>query len=212
MWSLYPCLNLDALSSDKDNESAGSGDVLAAPICVSDDCHAPVNTDQVLSDEDLPAAAGTEDRRQVIQIRDVSLDVQIVDPSQVGRDWNTRRTVWGVKHPKDIPGGRLQQFACVRALSPEVRASDIFSWVGATALTTMVRPDDVPQVGLMETVQPSTPLDSGRMSPDSPETVAFDDMADSSVPLSSNRVQVGKSQDVLKEGSLFHMSPVMPGF
>ena len=48
-----------------------------------------VNTDQVLSDEDLLAAAGAEDQRQVIRIRDVSPDVQIVDLSQVGRDWDT---------------------------------------------------------------------------------------------------------------------------
>ena len=78
-----PCLNLDALTSDEDDESAGPGDISAAPICVSDDCHTPVNTDQVLSDEDLPAATGVEDRRQVMRIRDVSPDVQIVDPSQV---------------------------------------------------------------------------------------------------------------------------------
>ena len=64
----------------------------------------------------------------------------------------------------------------------------------------------------METVQPSTPLDSGRMSPDSPPTVAFYDMVDSSVPLSPNCVQVGKSQDVPNEGSLFNVSPVSPGF
>ena len=87
--------------------------------CVSDGCHNPVNSDQVLSDEDLPAAAGAGDRRQVIRIRDVSPDVQIVDISQVGRDWDSRRTVWGAWHSKDIPGGRLQQSACVKALSPE---------------------------------------------------------------------------------------------
>ena len=61
-----------------------------APIRVSDDCQTPVNSDQVLSDEDLPAVAGTGDRRQVIRICDVSPDVQIVDISQVGRDWDSR--------------------------------------------------------------------------------------------------------------------------
>ena len=90
-----PCLNLDALSSDEDDESAGPGDISAAPICVSDDCHTPVNTDQVLSDEDLPAAAGAGDRRQVIRIRNVSPDVQIVDLAQGGRDWDTRAVVLG---------------------------------------------------------------------------------------------------------------------
>ena len=35
---------------------------------------------------------------------------------------------------------------------------------------------------------------------------------DSSVPLSPNRIQAGHSQDVPEEGSLFHVSPVSPGF
>ena len=37
--------------------------------------------------------AGSEDSRQVIRIRDISPDVQIVDISQVGRAWDSRRTV-----------------------------------------------------------------------------------------------------------------------
>ena len=52
----------------------------------------------------MPAAADSEDRRQVIRIRDVSPDVQVVDISQVGRDWDSQRTVWGAGHPKDCPG------------------------------------------------------------------------------------------------------------
>ena len=50
------------------------------------------------------------------------------------------------------------------------------------------------------------------MSPDSPQTVVFDDMVDSSVPMSPNRVQVGKYQDVPDEGTVFDVSPVTPGF
>ena len=86
-----PCLNLDALSSDESEESAGPGDISAAPICISDDCSTPVNPDKVLSDEDLTAAACAGDRRQVIRIRDVPPDVQIVDLSQVDRTCDTRR-------------------------------------------------------------------------------------------------------------------------
>ena len=120
-----PCLNLDALSSDEHDESAGPNKISTAPICVSDDCHTPVNTDLVLSDEAFPAAVNAGDLRQVIRIRDVSPDVQIVNLAQVGRDWDTRQTVWGARHPKDIPGVRLQQSACAGALSPEARASNI---------------------------------------------------------------------------------------
>ena len=37
--------------------------------------------------------AGSVDSRQVIRIHDISPDVQIVDISQVGRAWDSRRTV-----------------------------------------------------------------------------------------------------------------------
>ena len=44
-----------------------------------------------LSDEDLPTAACARDRRQVIRIRDVPLDVQVVGLTQI---CDTRRVVW----------------------------------------------------------------------------------------------------------------------
>ena len=46
----------------------------------------------------------------------------------------------------------------------------------------------------------------------SSRTLAWCEAGDSSVPLSPNRVQAGHSQDVPDEGSLFHVSPVSPGF
>ena len=84
-----PCLNLDALSSNDAEESVELRDISVTLRCGSDGGHTPVNSDQVLSDEDLPTAVGSGYRRQVIQIRDVSPDVQIVDISQVGRDWDS---------------------------------------------------------------------------------------------------------------------------
>ena len=86
---LFPCINLDALSSDDTEGSVGLSNLSVTLLCDSDDGHAPVNSDQVLSDDDLPPAAGSEDSRQVVRIRDVSPDVQIVDISQVGRDWDS---------------------------------------------------------------------------------------------------------------------------
>ena len=98
-----PCLNIDALSSDDTEDSVKLRNISVTLICGSDDGHTPVYSDQVLSDEDLPAAAGSDDRKQVIRIRDVSPDVQIVDISQFGRDWDSRRTVWGCGAPKGFP-------------------------------------------------------------------------------------------------------------
>ena len=110
-----PCLNLEALPSDDAEESVGLSDISVTLLCGSDDGHIPINSYQVLSDEDLPAAAGSGDQRQVIRIRDVSPDI-----SQVGRVWDSRQTVWGAGHPKDIPGGRMQRSACVQASATKV--------------------------------------------------------------------------------------------
>ena len=63
----------------------------------------------------------------------------------------------------------------------------------------------------METIQLSSPPMSGQLSPGSPRMVAFEDLGDSSVPLSPNIVQVGRSQEVPEDGSLSNMSPVSPG-
>ena len=49
-----PCLNLDALSSDDTEGSVGLSNLSVTLLCDSDDGHTPVNSDQVLSDEDLP--------------------------------------------------------------------------------------------------------------------------------------------------------------
>ena len=70
----------------------------------------------------------------------------------------------------------------------------------------------IPAVESMEAVKLSSPPLSGQLSPASPQTVAWEDLGDSSVPLPPNRVQAGCSQDVPDEGSLFHVSTVSPGF
>ena len=114
-----PCLNLDALSSE---ESTGPGDVSAVPICVSDDSGTHVNPDQVLSDDDLPAAV--EDRRQVVWIRDVPPEVQEVDMS-----WNisgdTRWAVWRTERSPKTMGAASQLIVRTVDLPPELRTGDI---------------------------------------------------------------------------------------
>ena len=61
--SSSPCLNLDALSSDDTEDSVGFSNLAVTLMCASDDCHTHVNSDQVLSDEDLPPEAGSDDKR-----------------------------------------------------------------------------------------------------------------------------------------------------
>ena len=98
------------------------------------------------------------------------------------------------------------------ALPPEIRTGDVSPGVGAADLTMVVRAAEVPPVGFMETVQPGMPIVSVPMSPDSPQMVAFDDMAGSSVPMSPNHVLEENSQDVLDEGTVFEVSLDTSGF
>ena len=79
-----PYLNLDELSAG----SVGLSDLSVTLLCGSDDAFIPVDSDQVLSDVDLLPESVSHDKRQVIRIRDMSPDVQIVDVSQVGRAWD----------------------------------------------------------------------------------------------------------------------------
>ena len=176
-----PCLHLDALSS---NESAGPGDVWAAPICILDASSSPVNPEQVLSDDDLPTAMRAEDRQQVIRICDVPPEVQVVDLSQDDQICDTRLAMWGAGPPPGVPGDDSQQTVRFVDLPPEARISAIPPGVGVVDLTPVTRAVDVPAVGCMETVPPTTSPDSVQMSPDSPPTVAFEDLSVSSVPMS----------------------------
>ena len=109
-----PCLYLDALSSD---ESAGPGDISAVPICILDASSSPVNPEQVLSDDDLLTDVRVEDRRQVIRIRDVPPEVQVVNLSQDDQICDTRlcgekghrRMFWAV-----IRSRQLTLWPCLR--------------------------------------------------------------------------------------------------
>ena len=134
-------------------------------------------------------------------------DVQIVVVSQIGRAWDSRRTV-----SRSGSGKRMPLPLCIpatptsgrnREVTPESSGLDPAPVVGTVA---------IPAVESVAAVKLSSPPLSGQLSPASPPTVAWENMGDSSVPLSPNRVQAGRSQDVPDEGSLFHVSPVSPGF
>ena len=129
-------------------------------LCGSDDGHTPVNSDQVLSDVDLPPVAGSEDSRRVIRIRDISADVQIVDISQVGRAWDSRRTV-----SKGGSGKRMPLSVCVPATTTRGRAIDNAPGLSASDPSPVVGAVDLPAVGWVETIQLSSHPMSGQLSP-----------------------------------------------
>ena len=56
------------------------------------------------------------------------------------------------------------------------------------------------------------PISSEILLPQSPEVTGFEDQDALSCPLSPNRVRQGHSQDMPAEGSIFDISPDVPGF
>ena len=138
-----PCVKFDALSSDDSEGSVRLSNLSVTLLCGSDDGHTPVNSDQVLSDEDLP---DSENSRQVIRIRDVSPDVQIVDISQVGRAWDSRRTV-----SKGGSGKRMPLSVCVPATATSGRAIEEAPGLSASDPSPVVGAVDLPAEGRVET-------------------------------------------------------------
>ena len=93
----------------------------------------------------------------------------------------------GCGAPKGLPGKRMQRSACVPASATKIRAKDDTPGLAATDPSPVVGTVDIPEVGRVETIQLSSPPRSGQLSPESPRTIAFEDL----VPLSPNCVQAG---------------------
>ena len=135
-----------------------------------------------------------------------NLSQTIVDVSQVGRVWASRRTV-----SRGGSGKRMPLPLCIPSMTTSGRDLDVTPGSSGPDPPPVVGPVAIPAVESMDVVKLSSPPLSGQLSPASLQMVAWEDLGDSSVPLSPNRVQAGRSQDVPDEGSLFHVSPVSPG-
>ena len=105
----------------------------------------------------------------------------------------------------------MQRSACVQSSDMEVRANTDTPGLAVTGLSPVVGTVDIPEVRWVETIQLSSPPRTGQLSTESPRTIAFENMGDSSVPLSPNRVQAGQLQEVPEDRSLFNVSQVSPG-
>ena len=81
---------------------------------------------------------------------------------------------------------------CVPATATSGRAIDDTPGLAASDPSPVVGTVNVPAVGQVETIQFSSPQMSVKLSPGSPRMAASEDWGDSSVPLSPNRVQVGR--------------------
>ena len=79
-------------------------------------------------------------------------------------------------------------------------------------LVPLISLKDRPVVDMMDMTGCQLPKSSEVLSPRSPVTIGFEDQDVLSGPLSPNRLQEGRSQDMPAEGSIFDISPDLLGF
>ena len=149
---------------------------------------------------DLPAASDSRDRRQVLQTQELS-----------PVDWFFRRKV-SMGCLENGPDGQQQHSTCVQDSTPAVwpRANKL--GLSVANLSQVVGPVVMQGVSQAETMQFSAPTMLGQPDPGSPQTIAFEELGDSSVPLSPNCVQAGRSQEMPADRSLFGVSSDSPEF
>ena len=85
-----------------------------------------------------------EGRRQVVRIRDVPPEGQVVDMSWNYQPGDTRWAVMRTEQAPQILGAASQSLVCAEALPPEIRTSYIPPGGGAADLTMVVRAAEVP--------------------------------------------------------------------
>ena len=198
--SLSPCLNLDTLSSNDAEESMIPRDISVTVLCSSEDDNTPIGSDQVLSDVDLPAASDSQNQRQVQQTQELS-----------PMDWFFRWKV-SMGRLENGPDGQQQHSTCVQDSTPAVRPRANKPGLSVADLSPVVGPVVMQGVSQAKTVHFSAPTMLGQPDPGSPQMIAFEELGDSSVPLSPNCVQAGRSQEMPADGSLFCVSPDTPVF
>ena len=120
-------------------------DISVTLLCGSEDGHTPVNSDQVLSDEDLQTAAGSSDQRQVFRTHYLS-----------PVEWYSRWSV-SVGYPQDSPDEWMQHFACVQTSAPEVRPKANNQRLSAAGPSPVVGPVDTEDIPLVTTGLPGCP-------------------------------------------------------
>ena len=184
-----PCVDLDGLSSDDSGAYAPPQDLKVTLLYDSDDLCTPVGSIVFSSDEDLPLCPGQDDRHKVCKrnsrpsSRSELLDRPANEPARIEKSVDMNNDSMTYKPPVD--DSKLMPLITLKN-SPVVDKTNMTG----------------------------CPLPNGSevLLPRSPETVGFKVQDVSSAPLSPNRVKEGHSQDMPAEGSIFDVSPDLPGY
>ena len=143
-----------------------------------------------------PPESVSHNKRQVIRIRDILPDVQIVDVSLTGRTWDSRRTV-----SSDVSGKRMPLPLCTSGVEQMPTRPPTVNPIPAVSMATMTCRDidvalgssdpdpelgsvTVPVVENVPALKISSPPLPGQSSPVSSQTLAWGDVGDLVVPQS----------------------------
>ena len=190
-----PCVDLDELSSDDSVVDEPSQDLKVTLLNDSDDSCTTVGYIVFSSDKDPPLSPGQDDWRKVCKwnsrpsSRSELLDQPAKDPARIEK-------------PVDMNNDYMMYKPLVDEL-PEWSDSELMP---------LIMLKNSPVVDKTNKTGCPLPNSSEVLIPRSPETVGFKEQEVSSGPLSPNRVKEGHSQDMLAEGSIFDVSPDLPGY
>ena len=190
-----PCVDLDVLSSDDSQVDVTPQDYKVTLLCNSDDSRTPVGSVQFSSEENNPPSSGQDDRRKVRKrnnrplCRSDSMDRPADEPAKVETSVDMGNDSLMNKQPVD----------------------ELLEWSNSE-LMPLIYLKDILVVDMMDMTGCPLPKCSEVLLPRSPATVGFEDQEVLSAPLSPNRVREGHSQDMPAEGSVFDVSPDLPGF
>ena len=188
-------MDLDEISTDGSATNASPRDFKVTRSYDSEDSCTPVGSTVFSSDEDLPLSDGQEDRRKVRKC-----DTQPLSQPGLIDGPATEPT------PGERPDGTKTDSLMDKP--PEV---ELPAW-SDTEIMPLIIIDRSSVVDELSTTDGLLPIGSETLLPGSPEMASFDDQDALSAPLSPNRVRKGHSQDMPAEGSIFDVSPDVPGF
>ena len=187
-----PCMDLDEISTDSSVGDASPQDFKVTILYDSEDSGTPVGSIVFSSDEDLPLSPGQEDRRKVRKC----------DPRPVSQPGPTHGPA-SEPTPMERPVETKTDSKPPEAELPEWSDTEIMPLIIIENSSVVEKP---------KTTDGLLPIGSEILLPRSPEVTGFEDQDTLSAPLSPNRVRKGHSQDMPAEGSIFDVSPDLPGF
>ena len=188
-------MDLDELSTDGSVTDTSPLDFKVTLLYDSEDSCTPVGSIVFSSDEDLPLSPGQEDRSKV-----------------------RKRDTQNLSQPGLIDGPATEPTPRERLV--ETRTDPLMdkptevelpAW-SDTEIMPLIMMDNSSVVEKPKTTDGLLPISSEILLPRSPEMASFEDQDALSAPLSPNRVRKGHSQDMPAEGSIFDVSPDLPGF